>query len=100
MFPLRAGVIVKRVAVICSNNRVSPACGGYRGGDGQKYSAESCFPCVRGLSGWRTLKAGGVNVFPLPAGVIDTDTKTGFSLFRVSPACGGYLGYIERVTGE
>ncbi len=109
VFPLRAGVIVKRVAVICGDNRVSPACGGYRQWAASLAWMSKCFPCVRGLSGGNTRRCrfrivfplrGGyrarrpthsrqLSVFPLRAGVIGAHNVVRDYVKSVSPVRGG-----------
>lgn len=58
------------------------------------------FPCVRGLSDRCSRNRVCRRVFPLRAGVIDADALPKMIYGCVSPACGGYLGYIERVNGK
>ena len=100
VFPLRAGVIGKKRVGKESGLSVSLACGGYRDDLEMLTRYSLFFPCVRGLSEMTPIDTSARTVFPLRAGVIGNQRQGRRNHYSVSPACGGYLGYIERVTGK
>ena len=80
--------------------RVSPFCWGYRRDTAHFYLNGNFIPCVRGvIESWQLLNAMS-KVYSPPAGVIAGLRGALRSMDYLSPACGGYLGYIERITGK